>query len=138
MIPYCTTPLGRICPPRYLPISPSLKENLEKTQLTTLCIFIYGVLPTTLWNIHSFKVISRISPVHSAKWYVDEKSGSHTTFESLSKSFLSFFSYLYVMTPVWKFFLNSNKPPLSISLTIFMNGVNEEVFVRLILHLNND
>jgi hypothetical protein len=25
------------------------------------------------------------------KWYVDEKSGSHVTFESLAKSFLSFF-----------------------------------------------
>jgi hypothetical protein len=27
----------------------------------------------------------------SAKWYVDEKSGSHVTFESLAKDFLSFF-----------------------------------------------
>jgi hypothetical protein len=27
----------------------------------------------------------------SAKWYVDEKSGSHATFESLAKAFLSFF-----------------------------------------------
>jgi hypothetical protein len=26
-----------------------------------------------------------------AKWYVDEKSGSHVTFESLAKSFLTFF-----------------------------------------------
>jgi hypothetical protein len=26
-----------------------------------------------------------------AKWYVDEKSGSHVTFESLTKAFLSFF-----------------------------------------------
>jgi hypothetical protein len=25
------------------------------------------------------------------KWYVDEKSGSHVTFESLAKAFLSFF-----------------------------------------------
>jgi hypothetical protein len=28
----------------------------------------------------------------SAKWYVDEKSGSHVTFESLAKAFLAFFS----------------------------------------------
>ena len=27
----------------------------------------------------------------SAKWYVDEKSGSHATFESLAKAFLTFF-----------------------------------------------
>jgi hypothetical protein len=27
----------------------------------------------------------------STKWYVDEKSGSHVTFESLAKAFLSFF-----------------------------------------------
>jgi hypothetical protein len=27
----------------------------------------------------------------SSKWYVDEKSGSHMTFESLAKAFLSFF-----------------------------------------------
>jgi hypothetical protein len=27
----------------------------------------------------------------SAKWYVDEKSGSHVTFESLAKAFFSFF-----------------------------------------------
>jgi hypothetical protein len=27
----------------------------------------------------------------SAKWYVDEKSWSHVTFESLAKAFLSFF-----------------------------------------------
>jgi hypothetical protein len=27
----------------------------------------------------------------SAKWYVEEKSGSHTTFESLAKAFLTFF-----------------------------------------------
>jgi hypothetical protein len=27
----------------------------------------------------------------SAKWYVEEKSGSHSTFESLAKSFLTFF-----------------------------------------------
>jgi hypothetical protein len=27
----------------------------------------------------------------SAKWYVDEKSGSHVTFESLSKELLAFF-----------------------------------------------
>jgi hypothetical protein len=26
-----------------------------------------------------------------AKWYVDEKSGSHVTFESLAKAFLTFF-----------------------------------------------
>jgi hypothetical protein len=30
----------------------------------------------------------------SAKWYVDEKSGSHVTFESLAKAFLSFFQLL--------------------------------------------
>jgi hypothetical protein len=27
----------------------------------------------------------------SAKWYVDEKSGSHVTFESLAKTFLTLF-----------------------------------------------
>jgi hypothetical protein len=27
----------------------------------------------------------------SSKWYVDEKSGSHVTFESLAKAFLTFF-----------------------------------------------
>jgi hypothetical protein len=27
----------------------------------------------------------------STKWYVEEKSGSHTTFESLAKAFLTFF-----------------------------------------------
>jgi hypothetical protein len=27
----------------------------------------------------------------SAKWYVEEKSGSHSTFESLAKAFLTFF-----------------------------------------------
>jgi hypothetical protein len=27
----------------------------------------------------------------SAKWYVEEKSGSHSTFESLAKAFLNFF-----------------------------------------------
>jgi hypothetical protein len=27
----------------------------------------------------------------SAKWYVDEKAGSHATFKSLAKAFLSFF-----------------------------------------------
>jgi hypothetical protein len=27
----------------------------------------------------------------STKWYVDEKSGSHVTFESLAKTFLTFF-----------------------------------------------
>jgi hypothetical protein len=30
----------------------------------------------------------------SAKWYVEEKSGSHVTFESLVKAFLSFFQLL--------------------------------------------
>ena len=30
----------------------------------------------------------------STKWYVDEKSGSHVTFESLAKAFLSFFQLL--------------------------------------------
>jgi len=30
----------------------------------------------------------------SAKWYVDEKVGSHSTFESLAKAFLSFFQLL--------------------------------------------
>ena len=29
-----------------------------------------------------------------AKWYVDEKSGSHVTFESLAKAFLAFFQLL--------------------------------------------
>jgi hypothetical protein len=28
---------------------------------------------------------------YGCKWYVDEKSRSHTTFESLAKAFLSFF-----------------------------------------------
>jgi hypothetical protein len=30
----------------------------------------------------------------SAKWYVDENSGSHVTFESLAKTFLAFFQLL--------------------------------------------
>jgi hypothetical protein len=30
----------------------------------------------------------------SAKWYVDEKAESHSTFESLAKAFLSFFQLL--------------------------------------------
>jgi hypothetical protein len=30
----------------------------------------------------------------STKWYVDEKSGSHVTFESLAKAFLVFFQLL--------------------------------------------
>jgi hypothetical protein len=29
-----------------------------------------------------------------SKWYVDEKSGSHVTFESLAKTFLTFFQLL--------------------------------------------
>jgi hypothetical protein len=42
------------------------------------------------------------------------------------------------MTLVWKFYLNSNKLHPSISLIIFMNGEEEEVFARLIPPHNND
>jgi hypothetical protein len=41
-------------------------------------------------SIH-LRLFQRTLTGFSAKWYVDEKSGSHATFESLTKAFLSFF-----------------------------------------------
>jgi hypothetical protein len=41
-------------------------------------------------SIH-LRLFQRTLTGSSAKWYVDEKSGSHVTFESLAKAFLSFF-----------------------------------------------
>jgi hypothetical protein len=37
------------------------------------------------------RLFKRTLTSSSSKWYVDEKSGSHVTFESLAKAFLSFF-----------------------------------------------
>jgi hypothetical protein len=42
-------------------------------------------------RVHPIEVISMYTHYPSAKWYVEERSGSHTTFESLAKSFLIFF-----------------------------------------------
>jgi hypothetical protein len=36
-------------------------------------------------------LFQRTLTVPSAKWYVDEKPGSHVTFESMAKAFLAFF-----------------------------------------------
>jgi hypothetical protein len=41
-------------------------------------------------SIH-LRLFQRTLTGPSAKWYVDEKSGSHVTFESLAKAFLAFF-----------------------------------------------
>jgi hypothetical protein len=41
-------------------------------------------------SIH-LRLFQRTLTGSSTKWYVDEKSGSHVTFESLAKAFLSFF-----------------------------------------------
>jgi hypothetical protein len=42
--------------------------------------------------VHLFSLITiRTLTGPSTKWYVEEKSGSHTTFESLAKSFFTFF-----------------------------------------------
>jgi hypothetical protein len=40
------------------------------------------------------RLFQRTLIVPSSKWYVDEKSGSHVTFESLAKAFLDFFQLL--------------------------------------------
>jgi hypothetical protein len=42
-------------------------------------------------ELHPIKVISCTLTSPSTKWYVDEKSGSHVTFKSLAKTFLTFF-----------------------------------------------
>jgi hypothetical protein len=41
-------------------------------------------------SIH-LRLFQRTLTIPSTKWYVDEKSGSHVTFESLAKAFLAFF-----------------------------------------------
>jgi hypothetical protein len=65
-----------------------------------------------------------------SKWYVDKKSGSHATFESLAKAFLSLFNYSFLMILAKNFSLNSNKPMLSIFPTTSMNGIDNIVCVK--------
>jgi hypothetical protein len=66
----------------------------------------------------------------SAKWYVEEKSGSHTTFESLAKAFLTFFQLPIDMTTVLNYCLISNSPQPPTLLTTFMSGVGDVVCVK--------
>jgi hypothetical protein len=66
----------------------------------------------------------------STKWYVDEKSGSHVTFESLAKAFLTFFQLPISMTMVSNYSLSLNKPQPHISLTTFTNGIGDVVYAK--------
>jgi hypothetical protein len=61
----------------------------------------------------------------SAKWYVDDKSGSLMTFESLAKTFLTFF-----MTMVYNFSLSVNDPQPHTSSTTFTNGIADVVYAK--------
>jgi hypothetical protein len=56
--------------------------------------------------------ITLIGP--SAKWYVDEKVGSHSTFESLENPSYPSSNSQCTMTLAWKSYQNSNKPRPSI------------------------
>jgi hypothetical protein len=68
----------------------------------------------------------------SAKWYVDEKSGSHATFESLAKAFLTFFQLpKSTMTMVLNYSLILNKPQPHISLITFMSGLDDVVCAKM-------
>jgi hypothetical protein len=67
----------------------------------------------------------------STKWYVDEKLGSHATFESLAKHFLPSSNYHSAMTIVLNYSLISNKPQPHILLITFMSGVDDVVFANL-------
>jgi hypothetical protein len=65
-----------------------------------------------------------------AKWYVDKKSGSHVTFESLAKAFLSFLQLLVHHDSSLEHLSDLKKPLISISWTTSMNGIGYIVCVN--------
>jgi hypothetical protein len=73
----------------------------------------------------------------STKWYVEEKFGSHVTFESLAKAFLTFFQLPIHHDNGSNYSRNLNKPLLFTSLTTFTNGVSDVAFAKLKLLHNN-
>jgi hypothetical protein len=66
----------------------------------------------------------------SAKWYVDEKSGSHATFESLAKAFLTFFQLPICHDNGLNYSIISNKTQPHISLITFTSGVGDIVCAK--------
>jgi hypothetical protein len=63
----------------------------------------------------------------SSKWYVDEKSGSHATFEFLAKAFLTFFQLPIHHDNGLEHSLILNKPQPHISLITFTSGIDDVV-----------
>jgi hypothetical protein len=86
------TPHGPICLPNYLQIFQNLKENPGEDPANHVMTFHLWCSSNNIMDdsIH-LRLFQRTLTGPSTKWYVDEKSGSHVTFESLAKAFLAFF-----------------------------------------------
>jgi hypothetical protein len=66
----------------------------------------------------------------STKWYVDEKSGSHVTFESLAKSFLAFFQLPVHHDTGLEILSECKQTSATHILTTFTNGIGDVVYVK--------
>jgi hypothetical protein len=118
---------------------PKFEGKPEKTQLITSCLFTCGVLPIALWKILFTYDCSKehsLVPLPNGMWM--KNLGPTQPLSHWKRPFYPSSNSQCTMTPVWKFYLNSNKLRPSISLIIFMNGEEEEVFAKKIPPHNND
>lgn len=65
-----------------------------------------------------------------AKWYVDKKMDTYTTFDTLTKAFLSFFQLFIKHDTDMKLFTNCAEPPPLTFLTTSMSGVADAQAVK--------
>jgi hypothetical protein len=92
MILYCMTPHGLQCLPNYLQTFPSLKEKQGEDPANHIMTFHLWCSSNNIMDDSiRLRLFQRTLTGPSTKWYVEEKSGSHVTFESLAKAFLTFF-----------------------------------------------
>jgi hypothetical protein len=97
MILYCMRPHVLQCQPNFL--QTKLPSDIAKFEGKAGDDPANHVMTFHLWcssnsimeDSARLRLFQRTLTGPSAKWYVEEKSGSHSTFESLAKAFLTFF-----------------------------------------------
>jgi hypothetical protein len=131
MILYCMTPHGLQCPPNYLWTYQSLKERVGDDHANHVMEFHLWCSSNIIMDDSiRLQLFQRTLTGPLAKWYVEEKSGSHTTFESLAKEFLTFFQLPIFHNNGLELLLISIKPQLHISLTTFTSGIGYVVCAK--------
>jgi hypothetical protein len=92
MILYCMMPHGLQCQPNFPSDIPKFEGKAGDDPANHVMTFhLWCSSNNIMEDSVRLRLFQRTLTGPSAKWYVEEKSGSHSTFESLAKAFLTFF-----------------------------------------------